>query len=201
MSQETQIGNLGGGISEEDSKLVDSILNDLNSHQEERPRQMQQRQEPQQQQQMQQQMQEQQQPQQIPRDQNGNELTPEQIKQIQMQRQMAMQQQQLMAQQQQMQQQQQMAQQQVQTIDKDEKESNLMPSNSNDLIDNIKNESKSIILIILLSIILNLEQVDNLFKLQPGLFICENGSLNIQAIFIKALVIGAIYYVAKLFLL
>jgi membrane protein involved in colicin uptake len=201
MSQETQIGNLGGGISEEDSKLVDSILNDLNSHQEERPRQMQQRQEPQQQMQQQQQMQEQQQPQQIPRDQNGNELTPEQIKQIQMQRQMAMQQQQLMAQQQQMQQQQQMAQQQVQTIDKDEKESNLMPSNSNDLIDNIKNESKSIILIILLSIILNLEQVDNLFKLQPGLFICENGSLNIQAIFIKALVIGAIYYVAKLFLL
>ena len=32
MSQETQIGNLGGGISDEDSKLVGSILNDLNSH-------------------------------------------------------------------------------------------------------------------------------------------------------------------------
>ena len=31
MSQETQIGNLGGGISDEDSKLVDSILNDINS--------------------------------------------------------------------------------------------------------------------------------------------------------------------------
>jgi hypothetical protein len=186
MSQETQIGNLGG-ISEEDSNLVDSILNDLNSQPEERPRRMQ-RQEPQQQMQQQ-------------RDPSGNELTPEQIKQIQMQRQMAMQQQQLMAQQQQMQQQQQMAQQQVQTIDKGEKESNLMPSNSNDLIDNIKNESKSIILIILLSIILNLEQVDNLFKLQAGLFISENGSLNIQAIFIKALVIGAIYYVAKLYLL
>ena len=28
MSQETPIGNLGGGISDEDSKLVDSILND-----------------------------------------------------------------------------------------------------------------------------------------------------------------------------
>ena len=34
MSQETQIGNLSGGISDEDSKLVDSILNDLNSHSE-----------------------------------------------------------------------------------------------------------------------------------------------------------------------
>ena len=32
MSQETQIGNLGGGINDEDSKLVDSILNDLNNH-------------------------------------------------------------------------------------------------------------------------------------------------------------------------
>ena len=29
MSQETPIGNLSGGISEEDAKLVDSILNDL----------------------------------------------------------------------------------------------------------------------------------------------------------------------------
>ena len=39
MSQETQIGNLGGGISDEDSKLVDSILNDLNGG----PQQQQQR--------------------------------------------------------------------------------------------------------------------------------------------------------------
>ena len=30
MAQETQIGNLSGGISDEDSKLVDSILNDIN---------------------------------------------------------------------------------------------------------------------------------------------------------------------------
>ena len=80
MSQETQIGNLSGGISDEDSKLVDSILNDLNSHSEG---------------QQQQQPQPQQQPQQgemgqMPR----QELTPEQMRQIQMQRQMAMQQQQ-----------------------------------------------------------------------------------------------------------
>ena len=32
MSQETPIGNLGGGISDEDSRLVDSILNDINNN-------------------------------------------------------------------------------------------------------------------------------------------------------------------------
>ena len=195
MSQETQIGSLGGGISDEDSKLVDSILNDLNGHQTEGRSQQPQQQQQQQQQQPQQQPQQQQQ-QQMPRDQNGNELTPEQIKQIQMQRQMAMQQQQLMAQQQQMQQQQ-MAQ-QGKNMDK---ENNLIQSTTNDLLDNIKTESKGIILVILLSILMNLEQVDNLFKLQSGLFICENGSLNMQAIFIKSLVIGSIYYGVKSYLL
>ena len=193
MSQETQIGSLGG-ISDEDSKLVDSILNDLNGQQEQQAQQQ-----PQQQQMQQQQMQQQQ----MPRDQNGNELTPEQIKQIQMQRQMAMQQQQLMAQQQQMQQQQQMAQ-QGQNMDKEGKEgkeNNLIESTTNNLLDNIKKEAKGIILVILLSIIMNLEQVDNLFKLQSGLFLCENGTLNMQAIFIKSLVIGAIYYGVNSYLL
>ena len=37
MSQETQIGNLSGGISAEDSKLVDSILNDINNSGQQRP--------------------------------------------------------------------------------------------------------------------------------------------------------------------
>jgi hypothetical protein len=102
-----------------------------------------------------------------------------------------------MAQQQQMQQQQQLAQ-QGKNMDK---ENNLIQSTTNDLVDNIKTESKGIILVILLSILMNLEQVDNLFKLQSGLFICENGSLNMQAIFIKSLVIGSIYYGVKSYLL
>ena len=189
MSHETQIGNLSGGISEEDSKLVDSILNDLNSHQNEGSRQqMPQQQMPQQQMPQQGQMQ-------VPRDQNGNELTPEQIRQIQMQRQMAMQQQQLMAQQQQLAQQQKMAQE-----DKPE-EKNIIPTNKNDIVENIKNESKSIILIMSLFILMNLEQIDNLFKLQTNLFVQENGSLNMQAIFIKALIVGTIYYLVKSYLL
>ena len=197
MSHETQIGNLSGGISEEDSKLVDSILNDLNSHQNEDSRQQMPQQ--MQQQQMPQQMQQQQMPQQgqmqVPRDQNGNELTPEQVRQIQMQRQMAMQQQQLMAQQQQLAQQQKMAQE-----DKPE-EKNIIPTNKNDIVENIKNESKSIILIMSLFILMNLEQIDNLFKLQANLFVQENGSLNMQAIFIKALIVGTIYYLVKSYLL
>lgn len=199
MSHETQIGNLSGGISEEDSKLVDSILNDLNSHQNEGPRQQmpQQQQVPQQmpQQQMPPQQVPQQMPQQVPRDQNGNELTPEQIRQIQMQRQMAMQQQQLMAQQQQLAQQQKIAQ------GEKEEEKNIIPTKKNDLVENIKNEAKGIILVMLLVIILNIEQIDNLFKLQANLFVQENGSLNMQAIFIKSLIAGSIYYLVKSYLL
>ena len=183
MSQETPIGNLSGGISEEDSKLVDSILNDLNSHSEDSR---------------------------IPREpqmgQNRPELTPEQIKHIQMQRQMAMQQQQLMHQQQMAQQQmaQQMAQQQMAQpngLGNIQNTSKEMTKESDGIIDQIKNESKSIILVIFLSIILNLEQVDNIFKSQASLFTNESGSLNMQAIFIKALIIGFIFYGVKTYLL
>ena len=179
MSQETQIGNLGGGISNEDSELVDSILNDLNGHSGDKRG--------------------------VDRGQpqgghppQGQELTPEQIKQIQMQRQMAMQQQQLMQQQQMAQQQmaQQMPQQQMGKSNGRE-----MTADNDTFIDQIKNESESIILVIFLSIILNLEQVDNLFKSQSSFFTTESGSLNMQAIFIKALIIGLIFYAVKTYLL
>jgi hypothetical protein len=194
MSQETQIGNLSGGISDEDSKLVDSILNDLNSHSEG---------------QQQQQPQQHQQPQQgemgqMPR----QELTPEQMRQIQMQRQMAMQQQQLMQQQEMAQRMaaQQMAEKQMAGRDQDNQmpggqEKKEMVQKNDSIIDQIKNESKSVILVIFLSIILNLEQVDGLFKTQPSIFTTESGSLNMQAIFVKALIIGAIFYAVKTYLL
>ena len=173
MSQETQIGNLSGGISDEDSKLVDSILNDLNSHSDDSH--------------MAQQGAHQQGPQAQPQGQQRPELTPEQMKQIQMQRQMAMQQQQLMHQQQMAQQQmaqQQMAQQQMAQpngLGNVQNTSKEMTKESDGIIDQIKNESKSIILVIFLSIILNLEQVDNIFKSQASLFTNESGSLNTLA--------------------
>lgn len=197
MSQETQIGNLNGGISDEDSKLVDSILNDLNSHSDNQGTQQGHHQGGPGPQQGPQQgapgpQQGPQQGQQMPR----QELTPEQIRQIQMQRQIAMQQQQLM-------QQQQMAQQMAQQQGKPEEKKEMVQNNqdSDNFIDHIKNESKSIILVIFLSIILNLEQVDNLFKSQPSFFTTESGTLNMQAIFIKALIIGVIFYVVKSYLL
>ena len=95
--------------------------------------------------------------------------------------------------------QQQMAQQQMMQQNQGKKEMVQSPENS--FIDNIKNEAKSVALVILLSIILNLEQVDNLFKGQAGLFVTESGCLNMQAIFVKALIVGGIYYGVKTYLL
>jgi len=169
MSQETQIGNLNSGISDEDSRLVDSILNDLNQG----PQQQQQQQQQQPQQQQQQQQPQQQQPQQ-------DMPSPEQ------QRAMMMQRQQQLAAMQQMQQQQ-----------MGDPKQNIVSTGVEGIIDNIKNESKSIGLIILLSIVMNVEQVDNLFKMQEGLFMNETGSLNIQSVLVKAILVGILYYVIK----
>lgn len=176
MSQETEIGQLNNSISDEDSKLVDSILNDLNNTgQQQGPP-----------------------PQQIPQEGQGQgeQLSPEQIKAIHMQRQQMAMQHQLMAQQQHM------AQQAAnQRLKKEEEPNTINLPQSENIVDNIKKESKSIILIIFLSIILNLEQVDRLFKMQPGLFVSENGSVNMQGVFIKALIIGSLYYAIKTYLL
>ena len=201
MTQETEIGKLNNSISDEDSKLVDSILNDLNNPGQPQgpPQQMSQGQaQGQMQGQMQQgQMQQGQMQQGQGQGPGQGELSPEQIKAIQMQRQQMAMQQQLMAQQQQMAAQQQAANQRM----KQGEENTITPPQSGNIIDNIKNESKSIILVIFLSILLNLEQVDNLFKMQAGLFVSENGSINMQGVFIKALLIGTFYYVIKTYLL
>ena len=200
MSQETTIGNLNGGISDEDSRLVDSILNDLNSsggQQQGQPGQTQQGQQVQMQQpHMQGQMQPGQQPgQQQPGQQQGQpgprqEVSPEQMKNIQMQRQMALQQQQ------QIMHQQQMAQQMAQNQGKNE-----IPVVNDSLLENIKKESKSIILIMLLFIVLNLPQIDNLFKSYPNLFVCDSGVINMQAILVKSIIIGGVFYGVKTYLL
>ena len=171
MSQETSIGSLNN-MNDEDSKLVESILNDLNG-----PENSQQ---PQQQQQHPQQQ----------------ELSPEQIKAIQMQRQMAMQQQQqqLMAQQQQIAQQQRAAQQKVST------QENIIETDTSSLIDNIKKESKSIILVVILSFLMSIDKVNDIFRMAPTVFISEDGSINLQAALIKSLVLGVAYYLIKTYL-
>ena len=181
MSQETSIQNLNSKVNDEDSRLVESILNDLNN---DKPQEKQMHQMQQQMPQMQQQM-----PQQMNGPQEG--LTPEQIKQIQMQRQMAMQQQQQML----MQQQQQLSRKNLES----EKES-VDINSSDDIIENIKKESKSILLIIILFVVLNLEQVDNLFRMHPGLFVTEGGAINMQTVLLKAILIGIIFYLVKTYI-
>jgi len=181
MSQETQIGNLGGGISDEDSKLVDSILNDINSSG--GPQQGQQQQGQQQQGQQQQGQQQQQQP------------SPEQIKM--MQQQQAMRQQQ-MAQQQALAQQQ--AQQQNLTQESQQKMNIIQGSGSGDIVESIKLEAKNIMTIVFLCILFNIEQVDNLLK-GVSIFVTEGGGLNMQAVFLKSILIGIIFYLVKTYLL
>lgn len=171
MSQETPIGNLGGGISDEDSRLVDSILNDINNSS--RPTQ---------------QGSQQQSP------------SPEQIKmmqQQQMMRQQALAQQHAMAQQQAMAHQQALAQQQAQT---QQKMNMIQGSGSGDIMENVKLEAKNIMTVVFLCILFNIEQVDNILK-SVSMFVNEGGGLNMQAVFLKSIVIGLIFYVVKTYLL
>ena len=176
MSQETQIGNLSGGISDEDSRLVDSILNDINSSGA-------QQQQPQQQQQQQQQQPLQQQQQQ--------QLAPEQIKMIQQQQQQQALRQQQMAQQQQLAQQQASVQQKMNLIQQ---------GAGGDIMESVKLEAKNIMTVVFLCILFNIEQVDNLLK-GVTMFVSEGGGLNMQAVFLKSILIGLIFYLVKTYLL
>ena len=161
MSQETPIGNLGGGsMNQEDSRLVDSILNDLNTGQQ-----------PQQQQQ------------QMPMDGGqAQQMSPEQHREMLEQRQHEMMQQQMMQQQMMMQQQQEMQNSQPESI-----------------VEKLQSEWKSILIIIVLSVAVNSSVVDDLFKMnETTYFLQENGTLNMQAVVIKALFIGVAFFLVNM---
>ena len=178
MSQETPIGNLGGGISDEDSKLVDSILNDINSSS--GPSQGQTRA-------------------QGGSPQQGQQPSPEQIKMMQQQQMMR---QQALAQQQAQQQAlvQQQAQQQTQQAMSQQKMNMIQGSGSGDIMESVKLEAKNIMTVVFLCILFNIEQVDNILK-GVSMFVNEGGGLNMQAVFLKSIVIGLIFYVVKTYLL
>lgn len=176
MSQETPLNKLnGGGMNDEDSRLVDSILNDLNdTNQGGQPpmRQQQMGQQQMGQQQMGQQQMGQQQMGQPP-------LTEEQHRMMLAQRQQVMMQQQAMMQQAMMQ----------GEMHKTEKES---------ILDKLQNEWKTLLLVVVLSIVMNMGFVDGLFRSNENTyFVLEDGSLNIQATILKAFIIGAIFFFAK----
>jgi hypothetical protein len=174
MSQETQINNLGG-ISDEDSKLVDSILNDLNQGSGQNVQQTQM----QQQAQIQQQAQMQQQAPQGPPQQGGLPpgMSEEQYKMMMMQRQ------------------QQMASQQ-QGQHNMMKQNMIKNSGPENIIDSLRDESKNIGLVVMLALVMNLEQVNELFK-KVSVFKDENGMVNMQGLLVKALLVGVIYYLVK----
>ena len=172
MSQGTAINNLGGGgnsMNDEDSRLVDSILNDLNNKPDGPP---------------------------MGGPQGGGgpqaggppqQISPEQHKAMLAQRQQAMMQQQMMMQQQQ--QQQMMMQQQQQN-----EENNNDPAES--IIEKLQDGWKGILIVFILCVFVNMDTVDNLFKLDGNtMFLTETGGLNIQATIIKALAVAVIYFV------
>jgi hypothetical protein len=64
------------------------------------------------------------------------------------------------------------------------------------IADSIKKEAKSIMVIIFLCIVFNMGQVDGLFR-TLGMFVDESGQLNMQCVFVKALLIASLYFVIK----
>ena len=67
---------------------------------------------------------------------------------------------------------------------------------SSGIMEGIQAEAKSIIVIMTLFILLNLDQVNELFQ-KIAVFVSENGSLNMQSVFVKALLVGALYFIIK----
>ena len=109
-----------------------------------------------------------------------NEMTEHEMMQHQMMQQQMMQQQMMMQQQQQQQQ---------------ENDDNKIP-----LLDKLQYEWKSILVVIILSITMNMDFVNGIFKMNENTyFIQENGTLNIQAIIIKGVIIGSLYFLLKSF--
>ena len=166
MAQETPIGNLGN-MNQEDSQLVDSILNDLNSGQKLQHQQHQQQQQ-------------QQQPQYSPEQQQA--MLAERQRELEMQQQQQMQEQ--------------MYHQQMM-----EQQANMVSNTPNDIMEKIKDDGKYVVVVVILCIIVNMGFVDELFKMnEMTIFLTEAGTLNTQAIVIKAVAVGLVFFVIKYFM-
>jgi hypothetical protein len=170
MSQETPLNKLGGGsMNQEDSQLVDSILNDLNSGSNNQGQQG-----------MGQQGMGQQGMGQQGMGQQG--MTEEQHRMMLAQRQQEMMEQQAMMQ---------------QALMQEEMQKQKMNENES-ILDSLQAEWKSILLIIVLSVFMNTGFIEGIFKSNENTyFVLEDGSLNIQAHIVKAFIIGGIFFLAK----
>jgi len=178
MSLETELKNLNSELSKEEEDIVDSIISELNdgnqpSPEKSAPPPLPQQQQQQQQQQPPQQQQQQKQPQQMLPQQNIPEeilrqIPPEAPPHIQ---------QQMIA--------------------------HLMNGGSiprkdiepEDMLEKIKKDIKSPIIVSLLYLVLSSSQVNELIKsLNIGFILEESGELNYYALIIKALIVGILYY-------
>ena len=122
------------------------------------------------------------------------ELTPEQQKMMYMQQQQELEQQQ----QQMMQQQQQMMQQQ------NSPETNMIQQfDPDNILNNLKKEGKSILLVILLGLMINLDPINDFIKSSDISFLVnlESKELTIQSLFLKAIVMGVLFYIIKTFII
>jgi hypothetical protein len=73
-------------------------------------------------------------------------------------------------------------------------------TNVSSLTDNIIKSSKHPLIIMVLYILLNLKQVDNIFKYKTiSLLVGEEGQLTFTCVIIKAIILGLLFYVIKLF--
>ena len=122
------------------------------------------------------------------------ELTPEQQKMMYMQQQQELEQQQ----QQMLHQQQQMIQQQ------NSPETNLIQQfDPDNILNNLKKEGKSILLVILLGLLINLDPINDFIKSTDISFLVnlESKELTIQSLFLKAIVMGVLFYTIKTFIM
>ena len=133
-------------------------------------------------------------PEQHYQEQQQQELTPEQQKMMYMQQQQELEQQQ----QQMMQQQQQMMQQQ------NSPETNMIQQfDPDNILNNLKKEGKSILLVILLGLLINLDPINDFIKSTDISFLVnlESKELTIQSLFLKAIVMGVLFYTIKTFIM
>jgi hypothetical protein len=167
MSQGTPINKIGGNsMNDDDSRLVDSILNDLNNKPVEQAST----------------------PPSMPpgiSPQAGippQQVTPEQHKAMLAQRQQAMMQQQMMMQQQSMMNQ------------------NKKNISGESILEKLQGEWKGLLIIFVLCVVMNLDVIDNLFKMDGlTIFLTESGGLNVQATFIKAVSVVILYFIFNTF--
>ena len=82
-----------------------------------------------------------------------------------------------------------------------EQQANMVSNTPNDIMEKIKDDGKYVVVVVILCIIVNMGFVDELFKMnEMTIFLTEAGTLNTQAIVIKAVAVGLVFFVIKYFM-